>query len=72
MANYILDVYADRGCTRCVGRLGLSAQSVELAVMQLRRECARCEMAGESRMLVLSRDGREVAKLGSRRFAPWA
>lgn len=67
MANYILDVYADRGCTRCVGRLGLSAQSDELAVMQLRRE-----MAGESRMLVLSRDGREVAKLGSRRFAPWA
>lgn len=72
MANYVLDVYADRECVRRVRRLGLSAPSDERAVMQLRRECGRCEMAGESWMLVLSRDGREVARLGSRRFAPWA
>ena len=69
MANYILNVYADRDCTSHVGRLGLSAQSDEQAVRQARNECLRWEMAGESRMLVLLRDGCEMARLGSRKFA---
>lgn len=68
MANYTLDVFSDGGCSQRVRRLNLSADSDARAIGQAERERDRCEMAGESRVLVLSCAGREIARLGSRRF----
>lgn len=70
MVNYTLDVFSDGGCSQRVRRLSLSADSDARATGQAERERDRCEMAGESRVLVLSLDGREIARFGSRRFAP--
>lgn len=68
MANYALDVFSDDGCSQRVRRLSLSADSDARAIGQAARERDRCEIAGESRVLVLSLGGREIARLGSRRF----
>ena len=71
--RYRLDVYADRECERRGEVLSLSASSDAQALEQTERVRWRCECAGESRVLVLSRaDGGnrvEVARMGSRRFS---
>lgn len=70
--RYRLDVYADRACSDRRDVLSLSASSDGQAVEQTERIRWRCECAGESRVLVLSRatdGGRvEVARMGSRRY----
>ncbi|MBN2945620.1 MAG: hypothetical protein JTJ24_10125 [Collinsella sp.] len=73
--NYRLDVFRDAALSERVERLSLSARSDAQAVEQAEAARWRCECAGESRVLVLSRGGREVAKLGSRRlggFPRWS
>lgn len=66
--DYRLDVFRDAALSERVERLSLSARSDAQAVEQADAARWRCECAGESRVLVLSRGGREVARLGSRRL----
>ena len=70
---YRLEVFRDGGCRDAVERLSLSAASDEVAERQAREIGWRCECAGESRVLVLSRrvDGEwvEVSRAGTRRCA---
>lgn len=67
---YRLDVFRDAALSERVERLSLSAPSDAQAVEQAEAALWRCECAGESRVLVLSRgDGGEVARMGSRRLS---
>lgn len=71
--NYRLESFADRACLRMDERLSLSASSDAQALEQTKAVAWRCECAGRSRVLVLSRpseDGwEEVTRMGTRRYA---
>lgn len=67
--KYLLDVFRDDALSERVERLGLSASSDEMALEQAEAVRWRCECAGQSRALVLTReDGSVVARMGSRRM----
>lgn len=67
--RYRLDVFRDAALSELVERLSLSAPSDEIASEQAESVRWRCECAGQSRALVLSReDGAVVARMGSRRM----
>lgn len=64
-----LDVFRDAALSERVERLGLSAPSDETGLEQVEAVRWRCECAGQSRALVLTReDGAVVARMGSRRM----
>ncbi len=64
-----LDVFRDAALSERVERLGLSAPSDETVLEQVEAVRWRCECAGQSRALVLTReDGAVVARMGSRRM----
>ena len=68
--TYRLDVFRDAALSERVERLGLSAPSVEMALEQAEAVRWRCECAGQSGALVLTRgDGAAVARMGSRRLS---
>lgn len=68
--RYRLDVFRDAALLERVERLSLSARSDAAARERAEAVRWRCECAGESRVLVLSRgDGGEVARMGSRRLS---
>lgn len=68
--RYRLDVFRDAALSERVERLSLSALSDEVAVEQVESVRWRCECAGQSRALVLTReDGAVVARMGSRRMS---
>lgn len=67
--NYTLEIFRDTALSERVERLSLSAPSDARALEQAEAMRWKCECAGESRVLVLSRDGVEVARMGSRRLA---
>ena len=68
--RYRLDVSMDAALSERVERLGLSAPSVETVLEQVEAVRWRCECAGQSRALVLTRgDGSVVARMGSRRLS---
>lgn len=68
--KYLLDVFRDDALSERVERLGLSAPSDEMALEQAEAVRWRCECAGRSRALVLTReDGAVVARMGSRRLS---
>lgn len=68
--RYRLDVFRDAALSERVERLGLSARSDEMALEQAEAVRWRCECAGQSRALVLTReDGAAVARMGSRRLS---
>lgn len=73
VAHYRLAVYRDRETRDESERLSLSARDDGQAVEQMRAEARKHEIAGESRVLVLSRpDGGgwdEVARMGTRRYS---
>lgn len=65
-----LDVFRDAALSERVERLGLSAPSNETVLEQVEAVRWRCECAGQSRALVLTRgDGSVVARMGSRRLS---
>lgn len=70
--HYRLDSFYDCDCNKLCGRLSLSAHADSQAIEQMRRIVWRHEVAGESRVLILSRPlgGRwfEVARMGTRRY----
>lgn len=67
--RYRLDVFRDAALSDRVERLGLSARSDAAAREQAEAVRWRCECAGRSRALVLTReDGSVVARMGSRRM----
>lgn len=67
--RYRLDVFRDAALSERVERLSLSAPSDEMALEQAEAVRWRCECAGQSRALVLTReDGAVVARIGSRRM----
>lgn len=67
--RYRLDVFRDAALSELVERLSLSAPSDEIASEQAKSVLWRCECAGQSRALVLTReDGAVVARMGSRRM----
>lgn len=67
--RYRLDVFRDVALSERVERLSLSAPSDEMALEQTEAVRWRCECAGRSRALVLTReDGAVVARMGSRRM----
>lgn len=67
--RYRLDVFRDAALSERVERLSLSAPSDEMALEQAEAVRWRCECAGRSRALVLTRgDGAVVARMGSRRM----
>lgn len=67
--RYRLDVFRDAALSERVGRLSLSAPSDEKALEQAEAVRWRCECAGQSRALVLTReDGSVVSRMGSRRM----
>lgn len=67
--RYRLDVFRDAALSERVERLSLSARSDAAAVERAEAVRWRCECAGQSRALVLTReDGAVVAKLGSRKL----
>lgn len=67
--RYRLDVFRDAALSERVERLSLSARSDEIALGQAEAMRWRCECAGRSRTLVLTReDGAVVARMGSRRM----
>lgn len=64
-----LDVFRDAALSERVERLGLSAPSDERALERAEAVRWRCECAGQSGALVLTReDGAVVARMGSRRM----
>lgn len=68
--NYTLEIFRDAALSERVERLGLSAPSDEMAVERAEAVRWRCECAGRSRALVLTReDGAVVARMGSRRLS---
>lgn len=68
--NYTLEIFRDAALSERVERLGLSAPSDEMAVERAEAVRWRCECAGQSRALVLTRgDGAVVARMGSRRLS---
>lgn len=67
--NYTLEIFRDAALSERVERLGLSAPSDEMALERAEAVRWRCECAGQSRALVLTReDGAAVARMGSRRL----
>lgn len=67
--NYTLEIFRDAALSERVERLGLSAPSDEMAVERAEAVRWRCECAGRSRALDLTReDGAVVARMGSRRM----
>lgn len=70
MMTYRLDVFRDAALSERVERLSLSAPSDERALERAEAVRWRCECAGRSRALVLTReDGAVVARMGSRRLS---
>lgn len=68
--NYLLEVFRDAALSERVERLGLSAPADAMALEQAEAVRWRCECAGRSRALVLTReDGAVVARMGSRRLS---
>lgn len=68
--RYRLDVFRDAAFSERVERLSLSARSDAAAVERAEAVRWRCECAGQSRALVLTReDGAAVARMGSRRLS---
>jgi hypothetical protein len=68
--RYRLDVFRDAALSERVERLSLSARSDAAAVERAEAVRWRCECAGRSRALVLTRgDGAVVARMGSRRLS---
>ena len=68
--RYRLDVFRDAALSERVERLSLSAPSDEMVLEQAEAVRWRCECAGRSRALVLTReDGAVVARMGSRRLS---
>lgn len=67
--NYTLEIFRDAALLERAERLSLSAPSDEKALEQTEAVRWRCECAGRSRALVLTReDGAVVARMGSRRM----
>lgn len=67
--NYTLEIFRDAALLERAERLSLSAPSDEKALEQAEAVHWRCECAGQSRALVLTReDGAVVARMGSRRM----
>ena len=67
--NYTLEIFRDAALLERAERLSLSASSDEMALEQAEAVRWRCECAGRSRALVLTReDGSVVARMGSRRM----
>lgn len=67
--RYRLDVFRDAALSERVERLSLSARSDAAARERAEAVRWRCECAGQSRALVLTReDGAVVARMGSRRM----
>lgn len=67
--RYRLDVSRDAALSDRVERLSLSARSDAAARERAEAVRWRCECAGQSRALVLTReDGAVVARMGSRRM----
>lgn len=67
--RYRLDVFRDAALSERVERLSLSARSDAAARERAEAVRWRCECAGRSRALVLTReDGAVVARMGSRRM----
>lgn len=68
--NYTLEIFRDAALLERAERLSLSAPSDEKALEQAEAVRWRCECAGRSRALVLTReDGAVVARMGSRRLS---
>lgn len=68
--RYRLDVFRDAALSERVERLSLSARSDAAARERAEAVRWRCECAGRSRVLVLTReDGAVVARMGSRRLS---
>ena len=67
--RYRLDLFRDAALSERVERLSLSARSDAAARERAEAVRWRCECAGQSRALVLTReDGAVVARMGSRRM----
>lgn len=67
--NYTLEIFRDAALLERAERLSLSAASDEMALEQAEAVRWRCECAGRSRALDLTRgDGAVVARMGSRRM----
>lgn len=65
-----MDVFRDAALSERVERLSLSARSDAAARERAESARWRCECAGQSRALVLTReDGAVVARMGSRRLS---
>lgn len=68
--NYTLEIFRDAALLERAERLSLSASSDEKAVERAESARWRCECAGRSRALDLTRgDGAVVARMGSRRLS---
>ena len=68
--RYRLDVFRDAALSERVERLSLSARSDAAARERAEAVRWRCECAGRSRALVLTReDGAVVARMGIRRLS---
>ena len=68
--NYTLEIFRDAALLERAERLSLSAPSDEKALEQAESARWKCECAGRSRALVLTReDGAVVARMGSRRLS---
>lgn len=68
--NYTLEIFRDAALSEHIERLSLSALSDAQALEQAEAVRWRCECAGRSRALVLTReDGAVVARMGSRRLS---
>lgn len=68
--NYTLEIFRDAALLERAERLSLSAPSDEMAVERVEAVRWRCECAGRSRALDLTReDGAVVARMGSRRLS---
>lgn len=67
--NYTLEIFRDAALLERAERLSLSALSDEKALEQAEAVRWRCECAGQSRAIVLTREnGAVVARMGSRRM----
>lgn len=67
--NYTLEIFRDAALLERAERLSLSAPSDERALERAEAVRWRCECAGQSGALVLTReDGAVVARMGSRRM----
>jgi hypothetical protein len=67
--TYRLDVFRDAALSERVERLSLSAPSDERALERAEAVRWRCECAGQSGAIVLTREnGAVVARMGSRRM----